>query len=136
MRNPMAYPSASAGSERPIPLHPRYAPLTRAAIEDAAEHLEEVYGERHLGPAHRREHAYGMFHLAHELRLNLTAPPSSFVPGRSLQELSRAAVAAHAAARAFEPDPEVAASWETLARAAAASIGPKTRPEQGVMVVG
>jgi len=122
-------------SQGTVPLHARYAPLTRAAIEDAAEHLEEVYGERHLGPEHRREHAYGMHHLAHELRLNLTAPPSSFVPGRSLQELSRAAVAAHAAARAFEPDPEVAASWETLSRAIAAAIGPKTRPERGVALV-
>lgn len=109
-------------SLEPIPAR---APVRihRDAIENACDvlsaHYERVIQE---GPPERREHAYQAHRLNHEVRVNLTSPRASYVPGRSVQELSRLCVLARDTAVAFEP--EVASSWEFLAIAMASAIGP------------
>lgn len=106
--------------------------LSRDALEAACDTLAKHY-ERiiHDGPAERRDHAYQMFHVAYEVRITLTAPRASYVPGRSVQELSRLCVLARATAVAFEHS-ELAMAWELLSHATAAAIGPQSLEGLGV----
>ncbi len=106
--------------------------LTRDALESACDELATHY-ERIMqqGPQERREHAYQAFHIVHEVRMNLTQPRASYVPGRSVQELSRLCVFGRAIAVAFEHS-GLAMAWELLSYAMAASIGPQSFEHLGV----
>ncbi len=106
--------------------------LTRDTIEGACSvlsaHYEHIIQE---GPAERRDHAYQAFHIVYEVRMNLTAPRASYVPGRSVQELSRLCVLGRAIAIAFEHS-ALAVAWELLSHAMAAAIGPNALEHRGV----